>query len=208
MADMSAAPRLHLRGVRGERAGPFDLALAPGACLAVTGPSGAGKSLMLRMIADLDPNEGEAALDGVSRSAMPAPAWRRQVVYASAEGSWWEDRVGAHFAGNPVAEAQALGLPPDVFGRAVALCSTGERQRLALLRALALDPPVLLLDEPTGALDPASVAAAETLLRARMAGGTTLVLVTHDPMQAARLGTARGELRDGRLTLLPHGRAT
>lgn len=197
-------PRLSLSGLRSERAGPFDLSLQRGECLAVSGPSGAGKSLMLRMIADLDPNEGEAALDGVSRAAMSAPVWRRQVVYAAAEGGWWEDSVSAHFPRTPVMEALALGLPPDIFGRAVALCSTGERQRLALLRTLALDPPVLLLDEPTGALDPSSVATVEALLHTRLAGGTTLVLVTHDPAQAARLGTLRGELRDGQLTLLPH----
>ena len=204
-AETAGVPRLSLSGLRTERVGPFDFSLRPGECLAVTGPSGAGKSLMLRMIADLDPNQGEAALDGVSRVAMPAPVWRQQVVYAAAEGGWWEDSVGAHFARLPVADAAALQLPADVFGRPVALCSTGERQRLALLRVLALNPPVLLLDEPTGALDPGSVTAVEALLRTRMAAGTTLVLVTHDPAQAARLGTLRGQLREGRLDLLLAG---
>ena len=196
-----SAPRLQLVGLRGTRAGPFDLSLPPGACLAVTGPSGAGKSLMLRMIADLDPNEGEALLDGRPRAAMPAPDWRRRVTYSAAESGWWQERVGAHFPEPPLEAAFALSLAPDIFTRAVALCSTGERQRLALLRALASEPPVLLLDEPTASLDPETVLRAETLLRERLARGTTIVLVTHDPAQAERMGTARGMLRDGRLEL-------
>jgi putative ABC transport system ATP-binding protein len=195
--------RLRLVGLRSERAGPFDLSLAPGECLAVTGPSGAGKSLMLRMIADLDPHEGEAFLDGRARIAMPAPEWRRQVCYSAAESGWWLDRVGAHFRSVPAERAAALGLRTAIFDQAVALCSTGERQRLALLRALATEAPVLLLDEPTGALDPGAVAQAEALLRERLAAGATIVLVTHDPAQAARLGTRRAELRQGRLLRVP-----
>ena len=192
-------PRLQLIGLRSPRAGPFDLTLQPGDCLAVTGPSGAGKSLMLRMIADLDPHDGEALLDGSTRAAMPAPTWRRRVVYVAAEGGWWLDRAGDHFERPPLEAAKALGLPADIFDRPVALCSTGERQRLSLLRALALDPPVLLLDEPTGGLDPEAVLRAEALLRARLAAGTSIVMVTHDPAQAARLGTSRAVLRGGRL---------
>ena len=194
-------PRIQLIGLRGPRAGPFDLALRAGDCLAVTGPSGAGKSLMLRMIADLDPHDGEALLDGSSRAAMPAPVWRRRVVYVAAESGWWLDRVGDHFGRPPLEAAEALGLPSGIFDRPVAVCSTGERQRLALLRALALDPPVLLLDEPTGGLDPETVLRAEALLRTPLAAGTSIVMVTHDPAQATRLGTAHAVLRDGRLDL-------
>jgi ABC-type sulfate/molybdate transport systems ATPase subunit len=80
--------------------------------------------------------------------------------------------------------------------------STGERQRLALLRALLRNPPVLLLDEPTGALDAASTALVEQELARRLADGLMLVLVTHDAQQAARLATRRFELQQGCLHAL------
>ena len=192
-------PRLELRGLRSALAGPFDMALAAGEALAVTGPSGAGKSVFLRMVADLDPNDGEALLDGVSRCSMSGPIWRARVVYAAAEPGWWHERVGTHFAEPPRQEAARLLLRPDIFDGPVRLCSTGERQRLALLRALAVGPTVLLLDEPTAALDPASTAAVEDLLRERQGDGMALLLVTHDAAQADRLGNRIMRLREGRL---------
>ncbi len=190
---------LRARGLRHAHAGPFDLDLPPGTCLAITGPSGSGKSLLLRMVADLDPHEGDAWLDGVDRSTLSGPDWRRQVAYAPAEPGWWLNRVGEHFpAPNP--DAGRLSLSPDIWDRAVAACSTGERARLALLRAFAAGPAVLLLDEPTGALDHDTTLAVEALLADRMAAGLGLVLVTHDAAQADRLGTVRRRMAGGRLT--------
>jgi UDP-glucose/iron transport system ATP-binding protein len=184
-------------------AGPFALSLETGSCAAVTGPSGSGKSLFLRMVADLDPNHGEVWLNGRERGAMPAPQWRRQAIYVSAESGWWADRVIDHFSANQRSEvaslAARLGLRADILDAPVAQLSTGEKQRLALLRALVLDPPVLLLDEPTGPLDEDSVVRVETLLRERMAGGTAVLLVTHDPAQAARLGQQRYRMQAGRM---------
>jgi putative ABC transport system ATP-binding protein len=181
--------RLRAEGLRSAFAGPFDVALRPGDCLAVTGPSGAGKSLFLRMLADLDDHTGEAWLDGAPCSGFAAPDWRRRVAYLAAEPGWWLDRVGDHFTTQPGDLLAELGLTPDILNRPVVLCSTGERQRLALLRTLAQDSPVLLLDEPTGALDVDSIAAVERVLLARLRAGTTVVLVTHNPAQATRLGT-------------------
>ncbi len=200
---LDATTRLRAAGLRSRHGGPFDFALAAGECLAVTGPSGAGKSLMLRMLADLDPHEGEALLDGQSCAGMSGTDWRRRVVYSAAESGWWLERVGDHFGQLPVELAARLALRPDIFDQPVAACSTGERQRLALLRALAPHSPVLLLDEPTGALDPESVARVELLLRERLEAGAVIVLVTHDPAQAVRLGTMRGYLEQGRLSLPP-----
>lgn len=192
------APRLRVVGLRNAHVGPFDFALAPGACLAVTGSYGAGKSLMLRMIADLDPHDGDALLDGRPCTGMPASLWRRQVIYAAAESGWWLDRVGDHFHTPPVELVTCLALRRDILDRSVPACSTGERQRLALLRALEPQSPVLLLDEPTGALDVDGVARAEVLLRERLRAGVAMVLVTHDPAQAERLGTMHGKLeKDG-----------
>src|SRR5689334_13447214 len=92
----TSAPRLRIIGLQSPLAGPFDLELAAGECLAITGASGSGKSLCLRMIADLDGNEGDVLLDGASRRSFSAPAWRRQVVYNAAEPGWWHERVGDH----------------------------------------------------------------------------------------------------------------
>ena len=87
---------LEISGLTGAPGGPFNLALAAGDCLVISGPSGIGKSLLLRMIADLDENTGTVSLNGVSREAMPAPQWRRQVLYVAAESGWWAERVREH----------------------------------------------------------------------------------------------------------------
>jgi ABC-type multidrug transport system ATPase subunit len=181
--------------------GPFELTVAPGECVGIAGPSGAGKSVFLRMIADLDPHVGTARLGDARREAMPAPRWRRLVTYVAAESGWWADTVGAHFAEAGRAETllPALGLPGDALAWPVARLSSGERQRLALIRALAQEPRALLLDEPTAALDPDATQAVETLLRGALASGAAIVLVSHDPRQAERMATRRFRLEAGRL---------
>ena len=95
------------------------------------------------------------------------------------------------------------GIWPQIYGGLQFLQSffgfPGEKQRLALVRALICEPPVLLLDEPTAALDERSLSLTETLLRERLANGTSIVLVTHDPDQALRLGTQRYRMAAGKL---------
>jgi putative ABC transport system ATP-binding protein len=192
---VSGAPRpgrLHIVNLRNHLAGPFDLAIAAGECVAITGPSGSGKSLFLRMIADLDPNQGDVFLDGRERRSFLPPAWRSRIVYNAAEPGWWSESVADHFPGQANAFARAmaprLGLAPGLLDGPVLRLSTGERQRLALIRALALNSPVLLLDEPTGALDQESTRLVETVLHERLAAGVTIAMVTHTPEQAVRLG--------------------
>ncbi len=192
-------PRLRAAGLRSRFAGPFDVALAAGECLAITGPSGAGKSLFLRMLADLDEHEGEAWLDGTPRSGVSASEWRRQVRYVAAEPGWWLDSVGAHFRTPPGDLLARLGLPEDSLSRVVLRCSTGERQRLALARAIVDRPPALLLDEPTGALDSDSTGLAEAVITDALRAGAACVVVTHDPRQADRLGTRRARIEGGRM---------
>src|ERR1700694_2624378 len=99
---------LLVKELRSEFAGPFDLTLGAGACAAITGPSGSGKSLFLRMIADLDPNEGKVWLNGRERASIPAPEWRKQATYVSAESGWWADMVIEHFTVNRRNEVAAL----------------------------------------------------------------------------------------------------
>jgi ABC-type iron transport system FetAB ATPase subunit len=193
-----------VHGLRSRFGGPFDFDLQAGECVAIQGPSGAGKSVLLRMLADLDPHEGEVLLDGQPSSAMPAPAWRAKVVYQAAEPAWWEASAGEHFTDAQrgfVEEAMAaLNLAPALLDTEIERLSTGERQRLALVRSLARAPRVLLLDEPTAALDPDGVARAEALLAARLADGMTLLIVTHSADQARRLARRVFHLEQGKLS--------
>ncbi len=179
--------------------------LADGECLALRGPSGAGKTLLLRAIADLDPNEGRVRLDGCVRESMPAPKWRSLVTYLAAEPGWWGERVAAHFpdwaAVGPLVEA--LGLPADCGDWPIARLSTGERQRLALARVLLAAPRVMLLDEPTSGLDAQAAARVEAILKARLEQGVAILLVTHATEQAARMAARRLTMDHGRLSEAP-----
>ncbi len=168
---------------------PVTFALHAGECMVVRGGSGAGKTLLLRALADLDPNEGRVSLDGTARDEFPAPLWRRQVVYLPAESGWWADRVAEHFADWQLAAPliTRLSLPVDVGGWSVQRLSTGERQRLALVRALVLEPRVLLLDEPTSGLDEATSEVVEGLIAERLAGGSAALWVSHDSAQCKRI---------------------
>ena len=155
--------------------GPVSLSIAPGECVALRGASGAGKSLLLRAVADLDPNEGDVRLDQQSRNRMPAPQWRRLVALIPAESGWWTDNVADHFKPGPETTAllEAIGLP-ESLGWKINRLSTGEKQRLALARALLNKPKVLLLDEPTSALDEQTTARVEDIIREQMDLGVTV----------------------------------
>ncbi len=166
-----------------------DFELSAGEAVAVTGASGAGKSLVLRALADLIPNEGEVSLDGRSRGEMSGPEWRRLVTYVAATPGWWEERVQDHFEN--ITDAKELAkeflLPDNIFSNPVAQLSTGEQQRLVLIRALIQSPPVLLLDEPTSGLDAQATAKVEARLKTFLKDGGSLMFVTHDAEQARRL---------------------
>jgi ABC-type multidrug transport system ATPase subunit len=206
-----AAPRparLSARQLRSSHAGPFDFDVEAGACVVIQGPSGAGKSVLLRMLADLDPHEGEVLLDGAPAASMPPSAWRAQVVYQAAEPAWWEATPAAHFDDAQLADVQLeyararlaqLGLRAGILDDDLQHLSTGERQRLALLRSLSRKPRVLLLDEPTAALDPDGVARVETLLRSELADGLTILMVSHAPEQARRMASRTWRIEAGRL---------
>ena len=178
---------------------PASFTLDAGEAMTISGPSGSGKSLLLRAIADLDPNDGYVSLDGTDRAALAAPDWRGRVGYLPVEAGWWSDRVQAHFADRQEAErlAEALNLTAAALDWSVGRLSTGEKQRLALARLLANDPDILLLDEPTGALDEANTAAVEALLGKARADGKGVIVVTHDSAQSARLGARPFEMRGG-----------
>ena len=188
-AVQAGAPMLQVRNFRTSILKPASFSLSAGEALAVRGPSGAGKTLLLRAVADLDPNEGVVTLDGRDRSTITGPEWRRLVGYVPAEPGWWADTVGEHFSEwrAALAFARELGFPEETKAWPITRLSTGERLRLALVRALMMRPKVLLLDEPTAALDVASVAAVESLINARLRTGLAVLWVTHDAEQAKRV---------------------
>ena len=194
-------PILQVRDLRTDVLKPASLSLSTGECLAVRGPSGAGKTLLLRAIADLDPNDGVVALDGRDRSTIAAPEWRRLVGYVPAEPGWWAETVGEHFREWATASAclRKLGFSEETRTWPIARMSTGERLRLALVRALMVRPKVLLLDEPTAALDAASKAAVESLISCRIRTGVAVLWVTHDEAQAKRIARRQLVVEAGRV---------
>jgi ABC-type multidrug transport system ATPase subunit len=172
---------------------PLTFEVAEGECLAVEGPSGVGKSRLLRAIADLEPAAGQVFFDGAERNEMAAPEWRRRVRYSGAEPAWWTDTARPAFPQTNRLDRLigSVGLEASLLDRPIAVLSTGERQRLALVRALIDEPKVLLLDEPTTGLDPQAAALVEELIRFHVLSGGTALLVSHDSSQIERLAHAR-----------------
>lgn len=170
---------------------PVSLTLNVGETITLRGPSGIGKSRLLRAIADLEPaRSGSVLLRGSDMSAMPAPKWRDRVRYLAAEPGWWAETPRAHFRESSAVQTRLSSLLLDdaVMDRKIAELSTGERQRLALLRGMEGAPAVLLLDEPTSALDPESTLAVQEMLRQYTARGGAILLVTHNTAQAGMMG--------------------
>jgi ABC-type iron transport system FetAB ATPase subunit len=177
---------------------PLSFEAAAHECLAIEGPSGSGKTRLLRAIADLDAAAGYVYLEGVERREMPGPEWRRRVRYASAEPAWWGAKAREHFPATAKLDRllSAVGLESVLLDRPISELSTGERQRLGLVRAIADEPRVLLLDEPTSALDAQAAALAEELIKFQILLGRIVILVSHDSQQLTRLANARLQLKD------------
>jgi UDP-glucose/iron transport system ATP-binding protein len=179
---------------------PLSFAVSSGECLAIEGPSGSGKTRILRAIADIDPVDGQIFLDGAEQRETAAQTWRRAVRYAAAEPGWWADTpretLPASVASLPRIDRllAALGLASEVLDQPVSLLSTGERLRIALVRALVDDPKVLLLDEPTGPLDKEATALVEELIRFQLLAGRSVLIASHDSGLIGRLAHARLQL--------------
>jgi len=196
-------PRLRVRNLRIHGVGPVSFDIAGGECLGMSGPSGSGKTLMLRAIADLEAHRGGIDLDGRAQAQISAPEWRRRVALLPAESAWWCDRVGDHFRQPDATAFNHLDFDTDILAWPVARLSSGERQRLALLRLLENRPALLLLDEPTANLDPRNAERVEVLIRdfSRKTGAAAL-WVGHQASQLKRVAGQVLALANGRLD--PH----
>jgi len=196
--------------------------VAAGGVFTVLGPSGSGKSTLLRCLDRLvEPSAGRVLLDGRDASELPVQELRRRVgmVFQTAAlfdgnvldnvlyGPRLRDDRAERAAGDAdAAHAQAegllrrVGLPAAFCDKPVTELSGGEAQRVSLARALANEPEVLLLDEPTAALDPtASQVIEDLLLQLAADSDLTFVFVTHNLAQARRIGDHGLLLVDGRV---------
>lgn len=187
---------LSARDLRGPNFGPIDLDLEAGETTCLSGPSGSGKSQLLRALADLDRHQGEVTLHDRPQGQYRPVEWRRRVGLLPAEPQWWDETVGDHFRhAIPPAALETLGLPAGVAEWPVTRLSSGERQRLGLLRLLDGAPEVLLLDEPTANLDAGNTARIEGLVGEYLAKHRAAVLwVSHDPEQWARIADHHREM--------------
>lgn len=197
----------------------LSLTVRPGEAVAVVGPSGSGKSTFLNLLAGLDkPTNGSVSVDGQRVDAMSEAASakfrRRQIGMIFQFFNLLDDLtvvdnvlLAAQLAGKSRREAAArandllqyLGIEGFADSYPSRL-SGGQRQRVAVARALMNRPPLLLADEPTGALDTSSGNDVKNLLAALNADGQTIVLVTHDLGLAEACATRTIELVDGRVT--------
>ena len=198
----------------------LNLNVARGETLVLLGESGCGKTTTLKLVNRLlQPSSGKVVVEGKATTAWDPIALRRHIGYVIQEGGlfphftiarnvglvpslsgWTEEKINGR-----VRELLSLvGLDPDRFAeRYPRELSGGQRQRVGVARALAADPPLLLLDEPFGALDPLTRASLQSEfadLSRRL--GKTAILVTHDVREALVLATRIGLMHKGRLLLL------
>jgi osmoprotectant transport system ATP-binding protein len=196
--------------------GPIDLVAESGRNTVLIGPSGCGKSTLLRLFNGLlRPESGAVLFDGEEVAPATVQAMRRRMGYVIQDGGlfphltargnaalladhlgWGRPRIDAR-----VAELAALvRLPEELLARYPAQLSGGQKQRVSLMRGLMLDPEVLLLDEPLGALDPIVRSELQEDLRGIFRSlGKTVVLVTHDIGEAWYFGDELVLLRDGQV---------
>ena len=183
--------------------GPINLSIATAECVGLTGQSGIGKTLFLRALGDLEPSKGQILLGETAIDSISAPEWRKQVGLLPAESSWWFDTVGEHFKKVDMADLVAFGFNQEVMEWDISRLSSGERQRLALLRLLANHPRVLLLDEPTANLDEENKLRAEHYLINFLKKNQVIALwVSHDLQQLSRVASRIYNMSAKGLTIL------
>ena len=194
-----------------------DLDVARGELLVLIGASGSGKTTLLKMLNRLvEPTAGRVRIDGQDSTVPPGHVLRRRIGYGAQRAGLlphldvaanvgltpkllgWE---GTRIAARVDALLERVQLDPAIYRhRDVTQLSGGEQQRVGLARALAAEPPLLLLDEPFGALDPVTRDALQEELRSLRAElDLTVVFVTHDMSEALLLGDRIAFLERGRI---------
>ena len=194
----------------------LDLEIPDGQTMVLVGPSGCGKTTSLRMINRLiDPSEGRIMLDGTDISTVAAPQLRRGIGYVIQQAGLFPHRtIEDNIATVPLLEGwnkakardrsrelmDLVGLDQDMARRYPYQLSGGQQQRVGVARALAADPPVLLMDEPFSAVDPiVRSSLQDELIRLQNELHKTVVLVTHDVEEAIKVG-------DQVAVFYPHGK--
>jgi ABC-type iron transport system FetAB ATPase subunit len=168
----------------------FSFSVGHGELLCLTGSSGSGKSLLLRAIADLDPHEGEVLFNDQLAAEIPSPFWRKKIGLLQPTSYWWSDGVAEHFTKpeEAIPLMEKLALPKEALNWQIFRMSTGEKQRMSIVRLLANSPSVLLLDEPTANLDPETTQMVESLiLNYKKRLNTPIIWVSHDLNQVKRV---------------------
>jgi tungstate transport system ATP-binding protein len=184
----------------------ISLSFAPGAPTVLIGPNGSGKTTLIRVAMGLlDPTSGRVTWGGRANAAperraivFQRPVMLRRSAAANVEYALSSAGIARSGWGARIDELLKLVGLSGFAGRPARRLSGGEQQRLALARALARDPQVLFLDEPTASLDPAATKAIEDVIRAVVARGIKVVLSTHALGEARRLA--------GEIVLLHRGR--
>lgn len=195
-----------------------DLAVGPGDRVGIVGSSGSGKTVLLRAMAALDPiQSGQLSHEGHHMAGSAVPGYRTQVAFLQQRPTLFEGTVEANLrkpfdlavhrerkfdVERIIGWLKTLGRDARFLEKQQQNLSGGELQIAALLRAIQLDPRVLLLDEPTAALDRAATTAVEQLVNRWMdeSEGGAFVWITHDAEQAKRMCETIYRMETGRLT--------
>ncbi len=185
-----------------------DLEVAPGMATVLTGPSGSGKTTLLRLCNRLEvPTSGRVLFRGEDVATLDPLALRRRVGMVFQRptlfaGTVRDNLLVARPDGDEEgrrAVLERVGLPPSLLASTGDTLSGGEAQRACLARTLLTDPEVLLMDEPTSSLDAAATGVLEDLTAELVAGGLTVLWVSHDLAQVRRIADERVVLLDGRI---------
>ncbi|WFE90982.1 ATP-binding cassette domain-containing protein [Roseibium porphyridii] len=187
----------------------ISLEIRPGSRTLIMGPNGAGKSLLLRLMHGLlRPETGNILWNGAKLTAearrsqamvFQRPVLLRRSVFANLKFALSVRGLNGRIRSEKIEQALAIAGLSHLAKRPARVLSGGEQQRLAVVRALACEPDLLFLDEPTANLDPASTAAIEQLVLEANTRGVTIVMVTHDAGQAKRVGEDLIFLQDGKI---------